>query len=58
MKKVLIMAVALGSMFATQQAFAKKSTKNTTMSSKKHHKKAKKAANTVAPTGQAAPVVS
>jgi hypothetical protein len=44
-KRVLAIAVALASMFATQQAFAKHSTKNAS-ESKKHHKKREKKKST------------
>ncbi len=38
-KKFLAVAIALASMFATQQAFAKSSHNKNSMASKKHHKK-------------------
>jgi hypothetical protein len=58
--RFLTIAVALVSLFAAQEAVAKKSSPKTAEASKKHHKKHKKtgAANTTAPTIQAAPRMS
>jgi len=58
--RFLTIAVALASLFGSQEAFAKSSTKTTT-ASKKHHKKHSKKTgktSTAAPTAKAAPAMS